>query len=197
MAEEKVVCHVKTIVNPKATTSFAIRFQVMPKKEVYLKIILPNVDSLQTILDEIKKQIPMKYNFNVQFNFKNVPKSIEENKIFKEEILKIFNYYKAPTLIVENKDLIINKNNMLNFNNTNAEQFINSLPIQQTKTTSQYTQLASLIKVHVDNHGAAPDFKNNFSEKNKIKIHNYMKTVLAMPKLTMAESIIINELLNQ
>lgn len=162
---EKRTCYVKIIVNPQACKSFSLRFELYPKKDVNLKIMLPNPTDLETVIDEIKKQIPMKYNFNVQWNWKNVPQLIKDNKKFQEEILKIFH--------------VGNINNKIS--NSNIE----------------YIKYAELVKMHTDQHGAAPDFKNNFNDKNKIKIYNYIKTILGIPKLTMEQSNIIVELINK
>lgn len=150
---------IKTIVNPQAAKSFALRFEIFPKKDVNLKIMLQSASDLHLILDEIKAQIPTKYNFDIQFNWKNAPASLKSDEKFQEEIIKIF--HGAPS-----------------------------------KNNDDDIKYASIIRTHVQNYGASPNFKKNLTEKNKVKIYNYIKTVLGIPNLTMEQSDNICKLLN-
>lgn len=177
---EKRTCYVKIVVNPQATKSFALRFEMYPKKDVNLKIMLPNPHELGSILDEIKKQIPIKYNFNVQWNWKNVPQAIKEDKKFQEEILKIFSSG-------------ISVGNTLGLD---SGKTINP-GVLPTNSNTEYSKLAAIIKMHVEHYGAAPDFRSNHTEKNKLKIHNYIKAALGMPKLTLDETNIIVDIINK
>jgi hypothetical protein len=166
-------CFVKILVNPHATTSFILRFEILPKKEVYLKIMMQHINDLNNILDELKTQIPMRYDFNVIFNWKNCPNIIKDDKRVEEDIRKIFYIGIGRTSISDYTEEINRVDHNLDF-----------------------IKLANIINIHVDNHGSAPDFKNNI-DKNKIKIHNYIKTVLGMPKLTIEQTRIITNILNK
>ena len=170
---DKRNCYVKIIVNPQATMSFSLRFELYPKKDVNLKIMLPNVNEINTIIEEIKKQIPIKYNFDVQFNWKNIPQILRDNKKFQEDILKIFS-----------SGLEISKPLP-----ASSSILINSVNSEGVPASMEYKKLASILKMHIEQFGAAPDFRNNFSEKNKTKIYNYIKSNMAMPKLTMEQAL--------
>lgn len=175
-------CHVKIIVNPTATTSFALRFEKYPKSQVNLKITIPHVSDLQSMVDDIKKEIPLKFNFNVQFNWKNVPPSIKDDKKFQEDILKIFSV--GPNIEYLPKPI----------GSISATNIITSDADNSKLPKADYSKLAALVKLHNDQYGATPDFKNNVSDKGKLKIHNHIKTVLGMPKLTMEQTLHIADI---
>lgn len=59
-----------------------------------------------------------------------------------------------------------------------------------------YVKLSATLKTHVSNYGAAPNFEDFSTEKNKKKIHNYIKTALAMPKLTIDQAVLIASAMN-
>lgn len=157
-------CIIKIIVNPAAEKSFSLKFELFPKNQVYLKIMIQHVDDISQILDEIKKQIPIKYNFNIQWNWKNVPNSIKENKMIQSEIEKIFKYKEVN--------------------------------LKKEENVYDFNKMAEILKNHIKKHGAAPDFNKNISEKDKNKIHNYIKTVLGMPNLSPEHTTIITSIVN-
>jgi hypothetical protein len=78
---------VKIVVNPTAIKSFSIKFE---NGKAYLKIIITNINEIYPMLSEIKKQFPIKYSFTLEFNWKNVPSAIKDDKKIKDELIKIF-----------------------------------------------------------------------------------------------------------
>lgn len=144
---------VKVVVNPHATRSFALRFESSPKKLANLKIIMQNVADVNSILAEIKENVPRKYNFAVQFNWKNVPDIIRMDKMFQAVILQIF---------------------QSGVDNGMSDQ----------KPRHDYKILAGRVKTHISIYGAAPDFAKYSMIKYKLKIQNYIRTVLGIPNLS-------------
>src|ERR1700678_3625534 len=167
---QKTDCFVKILVNPLAVVSFTIKFAIVPVKEVYLKIMLQSINDLNPILEEIKNRLP-NYDFNVQFNWKNTPQNIKDNKYMQDGLLKVLT--KSPIEVCDRT----------------FDKILNKIPFE----TDYYT-LAELIKNHIKEYGAAPDFKKNIVKKNKIKIHNYIITILGMPHLTMEQTQMISDL---
>jgi hypothetical protein len=47
------------------------------------------------------------------------------------------------------------------------------------------------MKVHIREYGSHPDFANIHTQKNRAKIHNYMKSTLAIPHMTVDEALYI------
>lgn len=189
MDSERRNCNVKIIVNPQTSKAFALRYDLAPKKVCSLKITIPNVADLNSIIEEIKKQLPIKFNFNINFNWNNVPKEIVNDKKFKEDILRIFQHQSIEQLVKPTVKQISNiestTENIL-YSENNTRSFSND--------DIGYERLASMLIMHVKNYGAAPDFRNVFTAKNKEKVHNYIKSALGLPSLTQEQSSIIGNL---
>jgi hypothetical protein len=166
---------VKIIVNPNAVKTLNFKVEYGVKRCAYIKIIITNANEIYSMLTEIKKQFPIKYHFNLEFNWKNVPESIKTDKKVKDELIKIFGIksdYEPETT----NNIIVQDD-------------------QKKDVSSRYEKLASIVKHYVDRHGSAPNFENRFNEKGKKKIINYIKTVLGMHKLTDDEVMQVCELL--
>jgi hypothetical protein len=154
---------IKIVVNPNAVKTFNIKFEYGPKRIAYIKIIITNVSEIYAMLAEIKKQFPVKYHFNLEFNWKNVPESIKNDKKVKDDLIKIFGIgvdYEtvADTFVIEPKKELENK--------------------------EKYEKLASIVRHYIDRHGSSPNLETRFTEKGKKKVGNYIKTVLGMHKLS-------------
>lgn len=159
-------CTIKIIFNTQATKSFNLRFQLYPKKMTNLKIVITRIEDIYSIIEEIKNQIILKNNFNIQWNWKNTPAVLKEDKKMQEELSKIFR---------------------------------SSFKIEPVKPVIGFNikGIASLVKSHINNYGANPDFNDLITEKNKNKIFNYIKTVTSMHKLTMEQAMDIAKLVNE
>lgn len=117
--DQKINCLVKIIVNPQLENSFNLQFNLTETPIAKFKIILNHAKELNLVLDNIRKYLPIKFNFNVIFNWKNTPKIIRTNKQIQNEIIDILesslnNYNKVMNLIekynIPNKSIFNNKN---------------------------------------------------------------------------------------
>src|SRR6185437_1887515 len=88
MEHDRRICYVKVIVNPHGEKSSSLRFC---EKQANLKIVLTSVSDLNNVVADLKKQIILKNSFEVQWNWKNIPKEIKENQYFQNEIIEFFN----------------------------------------------------------------------------------------------------------
>lgn len=161
-------CIVKVVVNPQFNSSFNLKFDLFPKSSVNLKINLASVNELEYVLSEIKRYFTTKYNFDVQFNWKNVPKKIKQNRNFRLTILEIFH----SGIPYEENDKTVKLGDDIE---------------KIEKVEINFNELAKIIRSHMVLHGAAPNFKS--SKINIInKRHNYIKTILNNYTLTVEDT---------
>lgn len=144
----KYNCLVKIIVNPVLDKTINLTFATS-KHSAKLKIILNHSNDLTYMLEELRHLFSSKFHFTLFYNWKATPKEIRENKVFQEELQKIFNNYES----------------------------INEL-----------NKLVNIVKKHINLHGSAPNFKI-VKDKDRYKIHNYIKTSLGISNLTLDESL--------
>jgi hypothetical protein len=52
-------------------------------------------------------------------------------------------------------------------------------------------RLVPTIELHIKQYGSNPDFSVFHTDKNRKKIHNYVKSAAAIPNMTMDEAIYI------
>ena len=123
----------------------------------------------EEMTDFIEKNLATRYNFQVQFNWKNVPLVIQNNMIFRERILKLLQ------------------------SGLTSSDFENQIQ----ECTQNIEKLVQIAKLHVQNYGCNPNFANIATEKNRQKIHNYLSSHLAMPQLSMNTALIIAKQLVQ
>lgn len=151
---EKQTCLVKIIVNPQLDKSFSLLFNSNGAK---LKIIIKNSYEIWEILDNIKKNLPIKFNFNIVFNWKNTPKAIRENKLVKDSIKKI---------------------------------------LDSENCIDDYLKYSEIIKNYIQTHGSAPNFKQNTKKKDKLKIYNYIKSIIPNSGIMINDALEIAKLIN-
>lgn len=183
--DPKIVCHVKVIQNPRLPESFDMKTTLYPLRKVEVTIVTPNHAQLGAIVQEMKRTYGMaKFAFRVQFNWVNASKEIKTDPHFKADIYSIFS--NAPSI----KSYVT------------ASQFQQvlgggELPIQIDQSNSNVMTIArpnidkdsldtyiNLVRTHVVDYGNNPDLKNK-SAKNSKKIHNYIRSVCALPHLSL------------
>lgn len=183
--DPKIVCHVKVIQNPRLPESFDMKTTLYPLRKVDVTIVTPNHAQLGAIVQEMKRTYGMaKFAFRVQFNWVNASKEIKNDPHFKADIYNIFS--NAPTV----KSFVT------------ASQFQQvlsggELPIQIDQSNSNVVTIArpnvdkdslntyvDLVRTHVIDYGNNPNLKDH-SGKNAKKIHNYIKSVCALPHLSL------------
>jgi hypothetical protein len=118
---ECVKCRVKIIVNRDAQISFNIRGS--PESGlVNIKLIIKNVSEIHSLLDFIEKTINPHYNWNIEWNWKNVPESLKKDAQLRKKMLEMFS--SALILPMPNfgrKEFVENTE----YNNLPTEQFQN------------------------------------------------------------------------
>ncbi len=153
-------CIVKIIVNPAVEKSFTLTFAT----QVELKIMIHNAAEILEMTEFIEKNLATRYNFQVQFSWKNVPLVIQNNMIFRERMLKLLQSGLVESDIVDGA-------------------------LQDY--TQNIEKLVQIARLHVQNYGCNPNFANTATDKNKSKIHNYLASHLAMPNLSMNTALAI------
>jgi len=174
---EKRICTVKVIVNPSACKSVSMRYELSPKQNLHVKLMLQNVNDLSSVVDELRKQIVIRHEYSVRFNLTNVPSIIKENKKFQDEILDLFKFHTTPT--------------------SPSIPMIQTVSIASEKLTIPEVELnilATELKERIKTYGANPDLKNVYTTKGKQKIYNYVKTSLARPNINLDDALAIANL---
>lgn len=181
--DPKIVCHVKVIQNPRLPESFDMKTTLYPLRKVEVIIVTPNHAQLSSIVQEMKRTFGVaKFAYRVQFNWVNVSKEISKDPHFKADIYSIFgnapsvkSYVTADqfTKVIEGGELPIE------INQSNSNVMTIKRPNIDKDSLSTYIDL---VRTHIVDHGNSPDMKNR-SEKNKKRIHNYIKSVCALPHL--------------
>ena len=169
--DPRTACLVKIIVNPRAEESFTVRWSLYPMRKVNVKIITPNVHQLKSIVNEMKKELgPTKYAYKVQFNWKNVPREIQNDGTFKKDMFNLFQ--NAPAL----------------------PEFVTpaffAAPKKPATDPMMIESFACHIRTYILNFGAHPNLSLR-TPKGEKKIHNYVKTVCGKPDITKEEALLI------
>jgi hypothetical protein len=81
---------VKVIINPSATISFNLRFQIYPKEMANLKITARGAEDLPEVMKKLNYQIRDKFHFEVEFNWSNTPEAVKTDEVFKRAIMDKF-----------------------------------------------------------------------------------------------------------
>lgn len=156
-------CIIKILVNPNAERCFSLRFKLAKKNHVNVKIVLNNPSELHLVIDEMVDTLKTRFNFVVNFNWKNTPAVIQNDARARERLLRLFQ--------------------------TGLEKKESPLHIP---TSQEIDRLVQVAKLHMAN-GSVPDFHNVLTEKGRKKIHNYLVSHLAMPNMTMDMALAIAE----
>ena len=171
MRDPKTVCIVKVIQNSRLPESFGMKMILYPQKKIEVTINTPTRIQLMSIIHEMKKTYgAAKFAFKVQFNWTNVAKEIKNDAYLKAEIYNIFQ--NAPAV----KSFV-----------TENQYQIQTLQELDQDSVAAYVDL---VRTHVVDYGAAPDFKIR-TEKNKQKIYNYIRSTCAMPQLSEASALLV------
>lgn len=181
--DPKIVCHVKVIQNPRLPESFDMKTTLYPLRKVDVVITTPNHAQLGAIVQEMKRTYGMaKFAYRVQFNWSNASKEIRNDPHFKADIYNIFS--NAPTV----KSFVTA---------SQFEQVLSGgeLPIEIDQSNSNVVTIArpnidkdsldtyvDLVRTHIVDYGNNPNLKDR-SAKNQKKIHNYIRSVCALPHL--------------
>jgi hypothetical protein len=173
LRDPKTVCIVKIIQNSRLPESFSMKMILYPQKKVEVTINTPTRIQLMSIVQEMKKVYgAAKFAFKVQFNWTNVAKEIRNDAYLKAEIYNIFQ--NAPAI----------KSFVTEHQYHESQTLINELD------QDSIAAYVDLVRTHVVDYGAAPDFKVR-TEKNKKRVCNYIRSTCAMPQLSEATVLLI------
>ena len=163
-----LTCCIKTVVNPIVSRSFSVKFKKSEGK-VDVKIYLSKVDDAGMLLDEMLELMPMGYGFRVNFVWKGVPDELRTSPAYKILLLKIFGKEDigAPP----------------GFSSTTSHN-----KSEKHESESEFDQQVRIVWTHVKEHGAAPDFKSRINDSRKLKIANYIRSVLGINEKFMSVS---------
>jgi hypothetical protein len=148
-------CLIRVIINPTVKKSFSLTFG----KQLDVKIMINNQAELLEIAESMEQNILGVYNYKTQFNWTNVPQDIQNNSIFREKMLKLFQ-----------SGLPI------------GDQSGPKDPIKDYKNIDKLVQIS---KLHIQNYGCAPNFSNISTATGRKKIHEYLRSHLARPNMSM------------
>jgi hypothetical protein len=174
----EITCSVKIILNSKSENSFSIRYSGDTDK-VLVKIIITNIEKLHSLLDKVKNVLKPNYNWAISWNYKNIPRVIIEDNLFRIKMLEMFtstNILKSPEKIPTNytrggdlKDLIVEKKHV-------ELKSIPKLPNYiEPEIIERY---AARILLHIQEYGHNPNFSDQGTTKKRSKIINYIKNAL-------------------
>lgn len=216
----RMTCNVKTIYNPAAEASFALRFTISPREYANLKIVVNDRARLPAIVEAIGRRFGGLYCFHVQFNWKNVPEVIVNDESFRNSITAIFQGLPTavlPSAIPEKKSAsapapapmpaatpiyqpprVDNAEDevVLYGNSGLPHAFEGSaappMPTRCNFATPEKIRAAALqIRRHVAKYGSCPDFTDTVTNKNRRKILNFISSVLSAPAMSMEEALAI------
>lgn len=175
MRDPKTTCHVRIIQNNRMPESFDLKMTLYPLKKAELTIVTPNKVQLGSIVQEMKKIYGFsKFAFNVQFNWTNVAKEIQQDAYFKAEIYNIFQNAPSVSSFVTDEQ----------YDSRNKPQY------KEDVDPDSLEAYISLVKTHIVDYGNHPDFKVR-TDKNQKRIHNYLKSVCGMPNMPISTSMAI------
>jgi hypothetical protein len=115
---------------------------------------------------------------------------------------------KLPVILKEIRDQCFGKYKFeLNFNwknvpnsikdNTKFQEELDQIfgnEITEIPQTLDFRLAANSVKKYIVSYGSAPDFADRLTEKSKKKIHNYIKSVIGMPRLIESDALKIADL---
>jgi hypothetical protein len=90
-------CRIKIITNPHSQSAFNMRL-APDTKQVNIKIIIKSIGGLHPLLDEIIQVLHPKYNWLVEWNWKNTPEIIKNDAKLRQKILEMFSSAKVLTM---------------------------------------------------------------------------------------------------
>jgi hypothetical protein len=187
--DPKIVCNVKVIQNPRLPESFDMKTTLYPLRKVDVTIVTPNHAQLGAIVQEMKRTYGMaKFAFRVHFNWINASKEIKNDPHFKADIYNIFsNAPSVKSFVTANQfKQIINGGALpIEINQSNSNVLTITKPNIDKDSLETYVEL---VRTYVVDYGNHPDWKDR-SEKNVKKIHNYIKSVCALPHMPLEISL--------
>jgi hypothetical protein len=178
-------CIVKVIVNPTREKCFSLRFSA---DHINLKLQIRHVAELHSLLDTLDQELPIRFHYSVQFNWSNTPNEIQNDKLFKDKIWAKFN-----SGMIYPKQLVEPLPPPPVLHGPVPWVIGSSLPHNEAPEPPAYhikdiDRLVRIVAENIKTFGSAPDLTNH-TEKNSIKIRNYLRSSLAIPALTTAEAI--------
>lgn len=191
--DPKIACHVKVIQNSRLPESFNMKTTLYPLRKVNITIVTPNHAQLGAIVQEMKKTYGMaKFSFRVQFNWINASKEIKNDPHFKADIYSIFS--NAPTIksfvTASQFEQVLKGGELpIHIDQSNLNIITISKPNIDKDSLTTYVDL---VRTHIVDYGNSPNLKNK-SSKNQIKIHNYIKSICALPHLPLDLALSIAE----
>jgi hypothetical protein len=166
-----VNCYVKVILNPDLESSYSIAVRTKGDCEIRqmnVKIVVCEAEQLVKIAKLIERQFVAKHSYDLRYNWRCTPKKFRENAKFREIMCRVFS---TNALRMSGKIQIVQ------MQKTNRSAAENAKEVELSK-------YVELIKNHVEQHGAYPNFKLRNTEKRRRKIHNYLKSVCNKPRMS-------------
>jgi hypothetical protein len=168
--DPKPICYVKVIQNHRMPESFDLKMTLYPTRKAELTIVTPDKIQLNSIVQEMKKMYGMsKFTYRVQFNWKNVPKEIQKDSFFKAEIYSIFCCNVKSFVTEDQYNKVITGGGL--------PRDINIIEEDSLQT------YIDIVRTHIVDYGNAPNLQDT-TDKGKKKILNYVKSICALPHMT-------------
>jgi len=154
-------CFVSVVVNPGQPRRYVLTKTLDVHEKLDLYIQIKNADSdLDYITNILKSDLIISKNYNVIFNFKSVPKSVETNQNFKNAIIKMFQTHTINTNCTTNNTK----------NTKNVEYNTDSM--------------TNVVKSYIEEYGKAPNFEKIYLDSHFRKCANYIKNILNIENLS-------------
>lgn len=179
--KEMINCYIKVVCNPDLESRYEVTSRTdknCKAKQLNVRLILNRVEDLMTIAKLIENQFVPKHSYDVKFSWRCTPKSVKENLEFREIMIRVFS---------TNSLRMSDKMNIMRLMPSSGGSK-NSGP-EYTAKIVELNKYIELIKNHLERHGAHPNFREMKSEKQKKKIHNYLKSVCNKPQMSREDAL--------
>ena len=183
---DRTPCHVKVVVNPAAEESFTVRWSYATHgRQVNVKIIISNVQQLSKMVINMKESLGHeRFDYNVNFNWKNAPSAIRQDGHFKTEMHRLFgNQTRSKTFITPEQ---LKKWEA----GGDKHEMIDAVKSVDPEVCSMY---AKHVRTHMVDYGAHPNMELR-TPKGVKKITGYIKSVCGLPNLSKPEAIAIADM---
>lgn len=83
------LCIVKVVINPTLPREYSLRFISAARPTLRVRLIVARVEDLPLLAAEMRETLP-RFDYSLQFNWKNTPKAVVESIVFRDTMREIF-----------------------------------------------------------------------------------------------------------